>query len=60
MRAVEPIYMPFESSPDKTIAAAELYLTKNHIARPGSRLIIVTDMFAGEDRFDSIQLRPIR
>jgi len=60
MRAVEPIYMPFESSPEKTIAAAELYLTKNNIARPGSRLVIVTDMFAGEDRFDSIQLRPIR
>ena len=60
MRAVVPICLPFESSPDRTIAAAEMFLLKNGIARPGSHLIIVTDIFAGEDRFDSIQLRLIR
>jgi pyruvate kinase len=49
--------MPFESSPEKTIASAEVYLTKNNLAQPGDRLVIATDMFAGEDRFDSIQLR---
>ncbi len=60
MRAVEPMCMPFESSPDRTIAAAEMHLTKAGIARPGTHLVIVTDIFAGEDRFDSIQLRLIR
>jgi pyruvate kinase len=60
MRAVQPVCMPFESSPDRTIAAAEMHLTKAGIARPGTHLVIVTDIFAGEDRFDSIQLRLIR
>lgn len=59
LRAVHPICLPFESSPDRTIAAAEIYLTKNHLAKPGDKLVIVTDIFAGEDRFDSIQLRNV-
>jgi pyruvate kinase len=59
LRAVHPVCIPFEASPDRTIASAELYLTKNALANSGDRLIIVTDMFAGEDRFDSIQLREV-
>jgi pyruvate kinase len=56
-RAVEPIYMPFEITPEKTIAAAERYLLEKGIVQRGDHLVIVSDIFAGEDRFDSIQLR---
>jgi pyruvate kinase len=56
-RAVEPIYMPFEVSPEKTIASAERLLLKKGIVKSGDHLVIVTDIFAGQDRFDSIQLR---
>jgi pyruvate kinase len=56
-RAVEPIYMPFEITPEKTIASAERYLLAKGIVKSGDHLVIVSDIFAGEDRFDSIQLR---
>ena len=58
-RAVVPIYMPFENTPERTIAAAENYLTENRMVRTGDPLVIVSDIFAGEDRFDSIQLRRV-
>jgi pyruvate kinase len=56
-RAVEPIHMPFEMSPEKTIAAAERLLLAKGIVKSGDHLVIVSDIFAGQDRFDSIQLR---
>ena len=56
-RAVLPIYLPFESTPERTIASAEKYLVENQLVQSGDPLVIVTDIFAGEDRFDSIQLR---
>jgi pyruvate kinase len=58
-RAVIPIFMPFENTPERTIASAENYLVENRLVRSGDPLIIVTDIFAGEDRFDSIQLRRV-
>jgi pyruvate kinase len=38
---------------------AENYLIENGLAKSGEHLVIVTDILAGEDRFDSIQLRVI-
>lgn len=58
-RAVVPIYMPFENTPERTIAAAENYLAENRLVKSGDPLVIVSDIFAGEDRFDSIQLRRV-
>lgn len=58
-RGVLPLYMPFDTNPTRTIAAAEKYLTENGLAHSGQHLVIVTDILAGEDRFDSIQLRTI-
>jgi pyruvate kinase len=49
--------MPFEMSPEKTIAAAERLLMQRGIVKSGDHLVIVSDIFAGQDRFDSIQLR---
>jgi len=58
-RGVVPHYLPFDTNPVRTIASAENYLIENGHARSGQHLIIVTDILAGEDRFDSIQLRVI-
>lgn len=58
-RGVEPIYMPFDANPVRTIAAAENHLIENGLARSGEHIIIITDILAGEDRFDSIQLRMV-
>jgi pyruvate kinase len=59
-RGVVPHYMPFDPNPVRTIAAAELFLSHNGLAKPGDFLVIVTDILAGEDRFDSIQLRVVQ
>jgi pyruvate kinase len=58
-RAITPIYLPFETTPERTIAAAENHLVENRMVRSGDPLVIVSDIFAGEDRFDSIQLRRV-
>lgn len=58
-RAVVPIYLPFENTPERTIASAENFLVENRMVRSGDPLVIVSDIFAGEDRFDSIQLRRV-
>jgi pyruvate kinase len=56
-RGVDPHHMPFDAAPERTIASAENYLIKKGLVKSGDHLVIVSDIFAGEDRFDSIQLR---
>jgi pyruvate kinase len=58
-RGVTPHCMPFDPNPVRTITSAEIFLTQNGLAKSGEHLVIVTDILAGEDRFDSIQLRVI-
>lgn len=58
-RGVIPHYLPFDTNPTRTIGSAENHLIETGHARSGEHLIIVTDILAGEDRFDSIQLRVI-
>ena len=58
-RGVVPHFLPFDTNPVRTIGLAENYLTENGLARSGDHLVIVTDILAGEDRFDSIQLRKV-
>jgi pyruvate kinase len=57
LRAVEPHHLTFDVNPERTIASAENYLKENGIVKSGDHLVIVSDIFAGQDRFDSIQLR---
>jgi pyruvate kinase len=57
LRAVYPIFLPHESTPERTTASAENYLREQGLVQAGEHLIVVSDIFAGEDRFDSIQLR---
>ena len=54
---VTPHYMPFDANPIRTIGAAENYLIARGLAKAGDHLVIVSDMLAGEERFDSIQVR---
>lgn len=54
--AIEPVCMPFDPSPNRTIGAAERYLVEHGFVKTGDHLVVVSDMLAGE-RFDSIQLR---
>ena len=56
-RAVDPHYLPFETTPERTIASAENYLIEKGLVKSGDHLVVVSDIFAGEERFDSIQLR---
>jgi len=58
-RAVQPHHLQFDTSPWRTIAAAEKFLSEHRLVQAGDHLVIVADMLAGEDRFDSIQLRRV-
>jgi pyruvate kinase len=58
-RGVQPLYMPFDTNPSRTITAAEIYLREHGLAKSGEHLVIITDILAGDDRFDSIQLRHV-
>lgn len=58
-RGVLPLHLEFDTNPVRTIAAAENYLIQSGLVKSGQHLIIVTDILAGEDRFDSIQLRVV-
>ncbi|MEO8351308.1 MAG: pyruvate kinase [Chthoniobacteraceae bacterium] len=59
-RGVIPHHLPFDTNPKRTIMAAERFLSDAGYAKPGNHLVIITDILAGEDRFDSIQLRIVR
>ncbi len=57
--STHPIYLPFDANPNRTIAAAQHYLIEHGLVKAGDHLVIVTDMLAGEDRFDAVQLRVV-
>jgi pyruvate kinase len=52
-----PQHLPFDPNPNRTIAAAENLLVERGLGAEGDHLVIISDMLAGEKRFDSIQLR---
>ncbi|MEA3208594.1 MAG: pyruvate kinase [Chthoniobacter sp.] len=54
-----PHQLTFDSNPNRTIGAAMNYLVEQKLAASGDHLVIVSDMLAGEERFDSIQLRVV-
>lgn len=53
------IQMPFGIDPDHTIADAEVLLMKRGLVEKGDQLIILSDVMAGNERFDSIQIRQV-
>lgn len=54
-----PLVMPFGANPEETIAHAEKLLAERGLVTSGDQLIILTDVIAGNERFDSIQLRKV-
>ncbi len=58
--ATHAICMPFDVRPEHTVADAENMLKKLGHAQPGDTLIVISDILAGEERFDSLHLRHVR
>ena len=54
-----PILLQFDPNPNQTIVDAEKALLARGCVETGDRLVIVSDLLAGESRFASIQLRVI-
>ncbi len=52
-----PFSMPFDANPLRTISAAQELLVERGLASVGDHLIIVSFIYAGEERIDTIQLR---
>ncbi len=55
-----PARVDFSGGPDRAIAAAEKFLRKNKWAKPGDRMVIVSDVRMGRALIDSIQLRVVQ
>jgi pyruvate kinase len=56
---VHPLLLPLDKNPELTIQAAEAELTRRKLIEPGDRLVIVSDLLAGKERFASIQIRAV-
>jgi len=54
-----PRYLAFDPNPNRTIGSAINTLVDEGLAKHGDHLVIVSDMLAGEERFDTIQVRII-
>jgi pyruvate kinase len=54
---VYPVHIEFTEDPNATINGAEKFLRENKLAHPGDQLVIITDLQAGTERIDSVQLR---
>ncbi len=56
-RACYPYRIDFSSDPERTIKTAFELLRKKKLLPPGTRIVIVSDIIAGTDRVESIQVR---
>src|SRR5436190_1437817 len=54
---VHPVKIDFHGDPNATIEAAEAFLRRTRLTEPGDQLVIISDLRAGEERIDSVQLR---
>ena len=51
--------LPFDPNPLHTIRAAQNVLLERGLAASGDQLVILSDLLAGDERFDSVQLRVV-
>jgi pyruvate kinase len=51
--------LALDQDPERTVAAAEGELLRRGLVETGDRLVIVSDLLAGDQRFGSIQLREV-
>ncbi len=56
---VHPHTLEFASHPNKTIKTAIRFLKDKGLVKVGDSLVIISDVIAGEERVDSIQLRHV-
>ena len=56
---VHPLLLALDQDPERTIEAAEAELVRRKLVEPGDRLVIVSDLLAGKQRFASIQFRTV-
>ncbi len=54
---VYPAKINFTDDPNATIEAAEKFLRRTKLTAPGDQLVVISDLRAGEERIDSVQLR---
>src|SRR6266567_2793434 len=54
---VHPVKIDFHDDPNATIEAAEAFLRRTRLTAPGDQLVIISDLRAGKERIDSVQLR---
>lgn len=59
-RAVTPFLMPFDADPDATIERAISMLRRAGAVSAGDKLVIVSDIIAQDQTWESIQLRVVR
>jgi len=58
-RACYPYRIDFSSDPEKTIKTAFAVLLKKKLLSAGSKVVIVSDIIAGSERVESIQVRTL-
>jgi pyruvate kinase len=54
------VKIDFTDDPNATIEAAERFLRRTKLTAPGDQLVIISDLRAGEERVDSVQLRTVK
>jgi pyruvate kinase len=54
---IYPVRINFSEDPNATVEAAEKFLRDVRLTTPGDQLVIISDVRAGEERIDSVQLR---
>lgn len=57
---VYPIHIDFAIDPNTTIDTAEKFLRDHRLVNAGDPLVVITDIHAGTQRIDSVQLRTAR
>ncbi len=59
-RGVLPYRLDFSSDPEKTISLAIETLRKNQMLSSGDKVVVLSDIIAGEERVDTIQIREVK
>ncbi len=59
-RGILPYRVDFSSDPEKTIANAIEIIKRNGMLQTGDRVVILSDIIAGSDRVETIQIRDVK
>jgi hypothetical protein len=51
--------LDFHTDPEETFAEAEKELVKRGLVSSGEKLIVLRELFEGEEHFESIQIRTV-